>query len=165
MEYDYNLYFIDSETNKMLGRTDYKIREQEVLPTTAMKEMAKNNPNIISIHNHPTDTLPSFEDIKTCYLVDYKYGLIACHGGDIYKYETLNDINPVIYKSECSIYYKREYNIAEQLASEKISNKEFTIEHEKNFILLASNLLDAGVIIKEVLWNGNPQRTRNETNN
>ena len=46
-----DLYFIDAVAHKVLSRTDYRINEQEVLPTSAMKTMARNNPNIISHNN------------------------------------------------------------------------------------------------------------------
>jgi len=152
-----DLYFIDCETNKVLARTDYKINEQEVLPTSAMKEMARNNTNIISIHNHPTNSLPSYEDIKTCYLVGYKYGLVFCHSGDIFQYKTLDEINKIIYESECSIYYKKEQDISTKYKTGLLTKEQFKISHEKNFIGLSARLLDAGVILKEVLWNGKPQ--------
>jgi len=160
-----DLYFIDAVAHKVLSRTDYRENEQEVLPTSAMKDMARNNPNIISIHNHPTDALPSFEDIKTCFLVGYKYGLIVCHGGDIFQYRTLDNINKVMYESECSIYYKREYEIAKKYADGKITKEQFELEHQKSFIELAGHLLDAGVILKEVLWNGKPQKQRDVATN
>ncbi len=160
-----DLYFIDAVTHKVLSRTDYRVNEQEVLPTSAMKVMTRNNSNIISIHNHPTDTLPSFEDIKTCFQVGYKYGLIVCHSGDIFQYRTLEDINEILYNTECSIYYKREYEIAEKYNNDIISKEQFEIEHEKSFIKLAGKLVDAGVILKEVLWNGKPQKQRDVTTN
>lgn len=160
-----DLYFIDAITNKVLSRTDYKVNEQEVLPTVVMKDMARGNSNIISIHNHPTDALPSYEDIKTCFLVGYKYGLVACHGGNIYQYKTLDNINKVMYESECSIYYKREHEIAEKYANSKITKQQFENEHQKVFIELAGHLIDAGVILKEVLWNGKPQKQRDVTTN
>lgn len=160
-----DLYFIDSETNNVLSRTDYRINEQEVLPTSAMKEMARNNPNIISIHNHPTDALPSYEDIKTCYLVGYKYGLVVCHGGDIFQYKTLEDINKIMYNSECSIYYKREQTISNQFELGLISKEQFITQHQINFIELSAHLIDAGVVLKEVLWNGKQQRLRNDSAN
>ncbi len=160
-----DLYFIDAKTHKVLSRTDYSENEQEVLPTSAMKEMARNNPNIISVHNHPTDALPSYEDIKTCFLVGYKYGLVVCHGGDIFQYRTLENINKVMYESECSIYYKREHQIAEKYMSGNITKEQFEIEHQKSFIELSGHLVDAGVILKEVLWNGKPQKQRDVTTN
>jgi proteasome lid subunit RPN8/RPN11 len=160
-----DLYFIDTKTHKVLSRTDYRVNEQEVLPTSTMKDMARNNPNIISIHNHPTDALPSYEDIKTCFLVGYKYGLVVCHSGDIFQYRTLDSINKIMYESECSIYYKREQEIAEKFTTEMITKEQFEIEHQKSFIELAGHLVDAGVIIKEVLWNGKPQKQRDVTTN
>lgn len=156
-----DLYFIDAVNHKVLSRIDYKVKEQEVLPTIAMKDMARNNSNIISIHNHPTDALPSYEDIKTCFLVGYKYGLVMCHGGDIFQYRTLDSLNKAMYESECSIYYKREQDLAEKYFSDKLTKEQFEIEHQKSFIELSGHLLDAGVILKEVLWNGKPQKQRN----
>ncbi len=153
-----DLYFVDSLTHKVLSRTDYREKEQEVLPTFAMKDMAKNSSNIISIHNHPTDALPSYEDIKTCYLVGYRYGLIVCHGGSIFQYITLDDVNKIMYESECSIYYKREQKLSEGYMDGIITEEQFKIDHQKSFIELSGHLLDAGVILKEVLWNGKPQR-------
>ena len=160
-----DLYFVDVVSHKVLSRIDYKTNKQEVLPTSAMKDMARNNPNIISIHNHPTDALPSYEDIKTCFLVGYKYGLVICHGGDIFQYRTLDNINKIMYESECSIYYKREYEIAEKYTQDKMTKEQFGIEHQKSFIKLAGHLIDAGVILKEVLWNGKPQKQRDDKAN
>ena len=45
------------------------------------------------------------------------------------------------------------------------SKMQFETEHQKSFIELSAHLLDAGVIIKEVLWNGRPQKQRDVTTN
>lgn len=153
-----DLCFIDSSTNKSLSRMDYREREQEVLPTKAMKQMAINNPNIISIHNHPTDALPSYEDVKTCYLIGYKYGLVICHGGSIYQYKSLNEINRIIYESESNIFYKEEQILSEKYVNQQISEKEFKVEHNANFYKFALRALDAGIYIREVLWNERSQK-------
>lgn len=149
-----DLYFIDSVTNKLLRRIDYKVREQEVMPTKAMRNMAIGNPNIISIHNHPTNTLPSYEDIKTCFLVGYKYGTVLCHNGTIYQYKTLDDINKIIYNSESQIYYKREQINFNNYINGKINNLEYKNIHFNNFNDFSIKAYDAGVLIKEVLWSG-----------
>ena len=55
------------------------------------------------------------------------------------------------------------YDISE-LGYDKLINKaQFKIEHQKNFIDSPAHLVDAGVIIKEVLWNGKPQQPRDVT--
>lgn len=152
-----DLYFIDCNTNKVLSRTDYKVREQEVLPTKVMIQFVKDNPNIISLHNHPTSTLPSPRDILTCFCVGYKYGLVMCHNGSIYQYSTPNEnINEVIYDMETKIFEKREENNRNDYKLEIIIYNQFVENHHKNFQDLYNRLLNAGVFIKEVLWNDNP---------
>lgn len=57
-----------------------------------------------------------------------------------------------------------EYFISEVDSS--IGTKEqFEVEHQKSFIELAGHLVDAGVILKEVLWNGKPQKQRDVATN
>lgn len=160
-----DLYFIDTVTNVMKSRTDYRINEQEVLPTKEMKEMARNSSAIISIHNHPTNTLPSYRDILTCYCIGYKYGLVVCHNGNIYQYSTLEDINQTLYNMETEIYERKEMEIATNFYDKKITHLELTNEHNKNVIELSSHLLDAGVIFKEVLWNDNSTRRTDSKKN
>ena len=46
-----------------------------------------------------------------------------------------------------------------------ISKNQFELEHQKAFIELCGNLVDAGVIMKEVLWNGQPYKQGNFTTN
>lgn len=148
-----DLYFIDSETNKVLARTDYRVREQEVLPTKEMRNMAMNSSNIISIHNHPGSALPSIEDMVSCYYADYKYGIIACHGGTIYQYKTIGDLNRVNFVSECSRFYGRESKLYLEYQNGLITKNDYIEKHCKSFSELLQKLKDAGVNIREVLWN------------
>lgn len=153
-----DLYFVDSVTNKVLCRTDYRVREQEVVPTAAMKEMARNSSNIISIHNHPTDALPSVRDLVTCHNLGYRYGLVVCHGGGIFQYKAIHEINTPTYESECIIYYKAEREIADEFERGRLTKDQFATRHQVNFTRLSGDLVGAGAIIKEVLWNGKPQK-------
>lgn len=151
-EYE-DLYFIDTVTNEYKKRTDYKLATHEVVPTDAMKKFAKDNPNIISMHNHPSSSLPSFVDVSTCKNIGYKYGLIICHNGNIYQYATTDkDINEAIYESEISAYTKDETENLMNYNRNMVNKNDFVKLHNQNFIKLTSKLLDAGVILKEVLW-------------
>ena len=60
-----------------------------------MKEMVKNSKphTIISIHNHPQSTVPSIDDLDSCYKHKYKYGVIACHNGDAFRYSVKGDFD------------------------------------------------------------------------
>lgn len=91
-----DLTFIDSITGKHLTRNDYDV-ENEVIPSKRMMAMVRNSDpfTIIAIHNHSGNGVPSLVDIETAYKQKYKYGLIACHNGNVIKYEVTGEINSV----------------------------------------------------------------------
>ena len=83
-----DLCFIDSKTGKFLTRTDYNV-EKQCVPSNAMKKMVEKaeEHTIISIHNHPNSTVPSLDDINTAWKKKYKYGIVVCHNGNLYRYK------------------------------------------------------------------------------
>ena len=82
-----DLPFVDSKTGKIVTNESCD-KESAVSPNKNMTSMLnKAEPyTIIAIHNHPGSSTPSFSDIMACMERKYKYGLIACHDGRIYKY-------------------------------------------------------------------------------
>lgn len=89
-----DLSFIDSILGKTRTRTDYHL-ERKCLPSKKMKKMVINNPDaIIAIHNHPHSTVPSVDDLFSAGSKRYKYGLVVCHNGTIYKYKVNGEFNP-----------------------------------------------------------------------
>lgn len=95
-EYE-ELTYIDSNTGKCRSQRN-ATKPREVEPTFVMKKMCKDADEytIISIHNHPGSTTPSLNDVITCKERKYKYGLVVCHDGTIYKYSVRGDLNEVI---------------------------------------------------------------------
>lgn len=148
-----DLYFIDSSTNTVKARTDYKDNVQEVFPTEAMKAFALQNPNIISIHNHPTSTIPSYKDIMTCHEKKYKYGLVVCHNGRIYQYYTTPDAILDDYEFNFTIYIKKENDAKDRFMRNEIDLTTFNLLHYKYFTNFASKVANHGIFIKEVLYN------------
>lgn len=52
---------------------------------------------IIAVHNHPGSSVPSLADLLVCGKRKYKYGIVVCHNGKIYKYAVDKDkFNPAI---------------------------------------------------------------------
>ena len=88
------MMFIDSVTGKSLTRTDYN-KERQCVPSKAMKRMVYSTQpyTIIGLHNHPSSTVPSLDDIKMVFERKQKYGIIACHNGNVYKYRVLGEYN------------------------------------------------------------------------
>ena len=87
-----DLVFIDSITGKVRSRTDYNVPRM-VEPSKAMHKMLSDaEPHtIIAIHNHPSSTVPSISDINAARDRKYKYGIIACHDGKLFKYSVIDE--------------------------------------------------------------------------
>ncbi len=87
-----DLIFVDSANGKVLKRTDYD-ESGRVKPSSKMFKMLKDNEDytIVAIHNHPNSVLPSIDDINAARDRKYKYGIIACHNGNVYQYKIIDE--------------------------------------------------------------------------
>ncbi len=124
-----DLSFIDSKTGKYITRNDYNV-EKEVMPSKRMIKMVEEAEpySIIAIHNHPTSSTPSMSDINSAWKKKYKYGLIACHNGNIFKYRITGDYNPIIVNAHLDKIHKLIYN---KDGTMDISEIERNIQHLK----------------------------------
>ena len=82
-----DLAFVDSKTGDAKINKNYD-KENTASPSDSMKKMLHDADanTIIAIHNHPGSSPPSYSDIMACKSRKYKYGLVVCHDGTIYKY-------------------------------------------------------------------------------
>lgn len=87
-----DLSYTDSTSGKTLVRDDYNA-DSEVLPSKNMIKTLKaaGERSIIAMHNHPGNAVPSKTDLQSA--KGYKYGLILCHNGRIYKYSVERNAN------------------------------------------------------------------------
>ena len=77
-----------SEINKEYDYYDEKLNISRCKPNAPMRAMLKEaDPfTIIGIHNYPQSHVPSEEDLDSARRRRYKYGLVICHNGLIFKY-------------------------------------------------------------------------------
>ena len=82
-----DLAFVNSKTGDAKINKNYD-KENTASPSDSMKKMLRDAEphSIIAIHNHPGSSAPSYSDIMACKDRKYKYGLVVCHDGTIYKY-------------------------------------------------------------------------------
>lgn len=109
-EYE-DLAFIHSGTGKSLVNKNYDMVRQ-AKPNKQMKKLlSQSEPyTIIAIHNHPGSGVPSLGDIRAAYERKYKYGLVVCHNGTIYKYSVMENYNDVMAISALARLERRGYN-------------------------------------------------------
>lgn len=106
-----DLVFIHSGTGKTFVNKNYDAIRQ-AKPNKRMKKiLSQSEPyTIIAIHNHPGSGVPSLGDIRAAYERKYKYGIVVCHNGTIYKYSVSEKYNDVMAISALARLERKGYN-------------------------------------------------------
>lgn len=114
-----DLYFIDSENGNTLKSIFYE-KERKAKTTKAMMKMIKKaEPNtIIAVHNHPGSLPPSENDLVACNQRKHKYGIIPCHDGTIWKYETSDNISFIKYNVAYDKFKRSNYTKIKEFIKE-----------------------------------------------
>lgn len=109
-EYE-DLSFVDSKSGNSMTRSDYNERGR-VIPSRAMNKMLKKAEDytIIGLHNHPNSAVPSYSDFAAAAKRKYKYGLVACHDGKIYKYSVIGELNRPIAENALDLLSESGYS-------------------------------------------------------
>ena len=95
-----DLAYIDASRDKIIINKDFdfydKVKRYSACKSNKpMDDLVANSPKrtIIGVHNHPQNNAPSVNDIFFAYDKQYKYGVVGCHNGTIYKYSTTDLFN------------------------------------------------------------------------
>lgn len=136
-----DLAFIDTVKNKSLINKDFDFYD-EVAGVSACKPnkpmldmLGEAEPEtLIGIHNHPKSYAPSVDDMKAALERKYKFGIVICHNGIIYKYSV----------SGCFDYVKVEFNLA--FLGDMVYNKD-----EKRIQECIETLREFGVELEVIL--------------
>lgn len=136
-----DLIFIDSLTGKSMVRNDYDVPRQ-CIPSKQMMKMVKNSAphTVIAVHNHPNSSVPSLDDINNAWKKKYKYGIIACHNGNLYKYKILGEYNEVIVNS-----------LLDKINS-LVYNKAKIVDYDKQLLRALHQLKEFNVELEVFLW-------------
>lgn len=106
-----DLAFVDSKTGKSFINKSYD-KERQAKPNKRMQKLLKQSEpyTVIAIHNHPGSNVPSINDMRTAFSRKYKYGLVVCHNGAIYKYAVSEKYNDVMAVSAIARLEEKGYN-------------------------------------------------------
>ena len=82
-----------SAINKEYDYYDEVLNISRCTPNVPLTNMLKDAEpyTIIGIHNHPQSHVPSDEDFRSAIRRKYKYGLVICHNGLIFKYSIIEE--------------------------------------------------------------------------
>lgn len=112
-----DMYLIDTISQKVVGVQTHSKLPQEVVYNDSLKSALKKHPpnTLISIHNHPESKPPSGSDFYSCGIRKYKKGIICCHNGDVYVYQTgKKPFTAVLFDKTVDKYKRMPYNMNEK---------------------------------------------------
>ncbi|MCQ2514788.1 MAG: hypothetical protein MJ089_06865 [Ruminococcus sp.] len=104
-----DMYWINYNTGKILLSVEDSIEERAIVYTDKIKNIIKDNKNIITLHTHPSSMPPSCSDLNSCFNNEYKIGFVACHNGKIFGYTSNELINEKLYSMYIESFIKDGY--------------------------------------------------------
>lgn len=112
-----DMYLIDSVSGKVVGVQTHSSIPQEVVYNDSLKSALKKYPSrtLISLHNHPESKPPSGSDLYSCGMRKYQKGVICCHSGDVFVYQTGNKpFTANLFDKTVDKYRRMPYNMVER---------------------------------------------------
>jgi SPP1 gp7 family putative phage head morphogenesis protein len=101
-----DMYWIDSETGRILLSVTDSTDERTIIYTDKIKKAILSQQNAITLHTHPSSMPPSISDLNSCFKNGYKKGFIACHNGKIFGYTANEEVNERIYNMYIESFLK-----------------------------------------------------------
>ena len=108
-----DMYLIDEQSGRVVGVQTHSTKIQEITYNKSLEQAIKKHKQhtLISIHNHPESKPPSGSDFSSCGERKYQKGVICCHNGDVYVYQTGNKpFTSTLFDKTVDKYKGRGYN-------------------------------------------------------
>lgn len=95
-----DMYWIDGSGKVLCSETDQKIERKVIYSGKTKKLVEKTEPyTLAALHNHPSSMPPSDDDLNSVFNNKYKFGVIACHNGTVYKYSSKGLVDTDLYNA------------------------------------------------------------------
>jgi len=110
-----DMHLIHLGTKQVVGSQTHSSIAQEINYNDSLKTANKRyiGNTLISIHNHPYNLPPSGEDIESNYYHEYRLGVIVCHNGSLYIYQSSVRVTVALLEYQVVLNKKPPYNMAE----------------------------------------------------
>lgn len=89
--------------------------------------------NLIGLHNHPTNIPPTGSDFMAAGYRGYRFGIIICHNGNLYKYKIEKPFQKHVFDKNVEKYMSPPYNLDVEKAFDKVVSEleRFGVKCEK----------------------------------
>lgn len=117
-----DMYWIDTETCTIVAKENSVNIKRGIKYSRKTRKAIKQYEGLLTIHSHPNSYPPSIDDFNSNYYNSYGIGIIICHDGKIFIYNSDEVVSDKYYELLVEKYDKEFHNIykAQILALDKI---------------------------------------------
>lgn len=105
-----DMYWITSDTISIVAQEIGDRKETNIIYSPGTKRIIKSYDDLITIHSHPHSYPPSISDFNSNYENGYGMGIICCHDGKLFLYNSKQKIDYFSYETSIAKYRKRGYD-------------------------------------------------------
>ena len=105
-----DMYWVNLATNKVVAWETDSEKEGEIRYSQRTKKAIAECDQLLTIHSHPNSHPPSIADFNSNYMNAYNMGLVICHDGTVYMYESNEMVNEEYFSMVVAYYFKMGYN-------------------------------------------------------
>lgn len=102
-----DMYWIDSKEVKVVAKEINSFEEEQILYTESINKAIEGKNSIIAMHTHPYSMPPSIADFNSVVEHGYILGIVLCHDGKIFCYNSNESIRKLMYELYVADYYKQ----------------------------------------------------------
>ncbi len=105
-----DMYWVDMESGEIIASVVDSKDKQKIIYPDHVKRLVGQSKDLITIHTHPLSMPPSIADFNSVFSNQYRFGIIVCHDGRIYKYYAREKLEEDLQKLYMAFYLKKGYN-------------------------------------------------------
>ena len=105
-----DMYWIDIDTLEIVAAETNQKKEGSIKYSKRTKKAIKEKRRLLVIHTHPNSMPPSVADYNSAKIHNYEKGVICCHNGQVYCYQSYAYLWEYFYWSTVEKYKKLGYD-------------------------------------------------------
>lgn len=105
-----DMYWIDIDTLEIVTAETTQKKEGAIKYSRKTKKVIRERRRLLAIHTHPNSMPPSVADFNSAKAHKYEKGIICCHNGLVYCYQSYGYLSEYFYWSTVEKYKKIGYD-------------------------------------------------------
>lgn len=101
-----DMYWFDGDTGKIVASILNETIDEGIIYTSAVNKAIAGKDNLITVHTHPNSMPPSIADINSAVRNGYRFGVVLCHDGKVFKYSANEEVSECLYNMYISEFLR-----------------------------------------------------------